>query len=204
MADKEEKDSKLSPETQILLDENFWLDATPQKVQELISKGADINAENKKGMTAAHFAALHSNLDVLKFLGENGADMNHGDIKAETPAHKVAKNENSNDILKELAKHNANFDQTNMYGESPRQMIQQNQSGAEPLLKEIEEIQQKKDGRENSDILKKESMNDRLFQGVKDGEDDSRNEENNPPNKENNFVNNKGIDPALLKSTKDY
>ena len=79
----EKEDKNLTPETRTLLDENFWVDATPQKVQELISKGADVNAENKKGMTAAHFAAIHGDVAIIKVLGENGADMNHGDIKAE-------------------------------------------------------------------------------------------------------------------------
>ena len=118
--------------------------------------------------------------------------MNHGDIKAETPAHKVAKNENSNDILKELARHNANFDQTNIYGESPRQMIKQNQQDAEPLLKEIEEIQQKKETDENP-----KGLNNTLAKGTKEGKDDPRNAENDSKNKG-------GVNPSIFNSQKEY
>lgn len=190
----EKEDKNLTPETRVLLDENFWIDATPQKVQELISKGVDINAENKKGMTAAHYAALHGDVAIIKVLGENGADMNHGDIKAETPAHKVAKNEQSNDILKEMAKYNADFNATNIYGESAREMIQKNQQDGPTLIKEIEEIQQKKE-KEPAE----HHPNDTLKAGSEAGKDDPRNELDNTPKKEN-----KTINPALLNSQKDY
>ena len=187
-----DKDEKLSSETRTLLDEEFWRDATPQKVQELISKGADVNAENSKGMTAAHYAVLHGDIGIIKVLGESGANMNHGDIKAETPAHKVAKNEQSNDVLKELAKFNTDFDQTNIYGESARDMIQKNQQDAEPLLKEIEDIQQKKGADE-----KKAGLNNTLEKGTQKGKDDPRNEEKTPSK-------NIKVNPALLNSSKEY
>ena len=190
----EKEDKNLTPETRTLLDEDFWRNATPQKVQELISKGADVNAENKKGMTAAHYAALHGDVAIIKVLGENGADMNHGDIKAETPAHKVAKNEQSNDVLKEMAKYNADFNATNIYGESAREMIQKNQQDAEPLLKEIDEIQQKKEK-----DPQEHRPNELLRKGAEAGKNDPRNELNNPPKKDNKVIN-----PALLNSQKDY
>lgn len=186
--------ANVSPETRILLDENFWRDATPQKVQELISKGADVNAENKNGMTAAHYAAIHGNIEVLKLLGQSGADMNHGDVKAETPAHKVAKDEQSNDILKELAKYNADFDQTNIYGESPKEMIQKNQQDAPTLLREIEEIQQKK-----GENPQKHHPNDLLKRGSKEGRDDPRNELNNTPQRDHRTINS-----VRLNSQKDH
>ena len=189
----EKEDKNLAPETRVLLDENFWIDATPQKVQELISKGADVNAENKKGMTAAHYAALHGDVAIIKVLGENGADMNHGDIKAETPAHKVAKNEQSNDVLKEMAKYNADFNATNIYGESAYEMIQKNQQDAPTLIKEIDEIQQKKE-KDPSE----HHPNDLLRQGAEAGKDDPRNELNHT-SKEST----KTINPVLLNTQKN-
>ena len=42
----------------------------------LISKGADVNAKNKKGWTALLFAASHNTSDVVKLLLDNGADIN--------------------------------------------------------------------------------------------------------------------------------
>ena len=42
----------------------------------LISKGADVNAKNKKGWTALLFAASQNTSDVVKLLLDNGADIN--------------------------------------------------------------------------------------------------------------------------------
>lgn len=42
----------------------------------LISRGADVNAKNKKGWTALLFAASHNTSDVVKLLLDNGADIN--------------------------------------------------------------------------------------------------------------------------------
>ena len=167
-----DKNSNMSPETLTLLDEKFWREATPQKVQELISQGADINAKDKNGLTAAHYAAMHGDISILKILGENGANMNIANNKAETPAHIVAKNEHSNDILKELAKYGSDFNQKNISGESPKDLIRKNQSNAETLLAEIDAIQQK-----NENKFKDETkVRDTLQQGSQEGENDPRNE----------------------------
>ena len=167
-----DKDSSMSPETLTLLDEEFWREATPQKVQELISRGADINAKNKNGLTAAHYAAMHGDISILKVLGENGADMNIANNKAETPAHIVAQNEHSNDLLKELAKYGSDFNQKNISGESPKDLIRKNQPDAENLLVEIDAIQQKK----GNELDEETEVRDTLQQGSQEGKDDPRNE----------------------------
>ena len=49
-----------------------WL----EKVQECIENSADVSAKNKKGKTALRFASQNGHLDIVKYLVENGADIN--------------------------------------------------------------------------------------------------------------------------------
>ena len=54
-------------------------------VKELIRAGADINAKNKDGNTALHFALKNGNIDVSRFLVKKGADYQAVNNKGETP-----------------------------------------------------------------------------------------------------------------------
>jgi ankyrin repeat protein len=52
----------------------------------LIERGLDINATNKVGATALHYAVRSANLRMVNFLVERGAKIGVRDAKGSTPA----------------------------------------------------------------------------------------------------------------------
>jgi ankyrin repeat protein len=56
-----------------------------ETIKLLMKAGADINAVDGQGRTAAHGAALWGMTDVIKFLHENGVDLNRKDSRGLTP-----------------------------------------------------------------------------------------------------------------------
>lgn len=61
-------------------------------VKELIRAGADVNAKNKNGDTALHFALVNGNTDVARFLIKKGADYNTANNKGKTPIEIAVEN----------------------------------------------------------------------------------------------------------------
>ncbi len=63
-------------------------------VEALISMGANVNTTNAIGSTPLHFAAISGNLDIVRLLLENGAEVNAktngGDLPGVTPIHAAA------------------------------------------------------------------------------------------------------------------
>ena len=53
---------------------------------------SDVDAKKKGDLTALHFAALKGHTEVVKFLFENGAEINAKDENNHTPFHFAAKN----------------------------------------------------------------------------------------------------------------
>lgn len=53
----------------------------------LIASGADVNAKDKYGCTALHFAASMNKCDVLRFLVASGADVEARDEDGHTALH---------------------------------------------------------------------------------------------------------------------
>ena len=56
-----------------------------ETIRLLKEAGADINAADAQGRTAAHGAALWGMTDVIKFLHENGVDLTRKDSRGLTP-----------------------------------------------------------------------------------------------------------------------
>jgi len=51
----------------------------------LLKRGAKVNAKNKSGWTALHFAAFKSDMDMVQLLAENGGDTTIRDNDGRTP-----------------------------------------------------------------------------------------------------------------------
>ena len=58
---------------------------TIETIQLLLAAGADVNAADTQGRTAAHGAALWGLTDVVRFLHENGAKLDVKDKRGFTP-----------------------------------------------------------------------------------------------------------------------
>jgi ankyrin repeat protein len=58
-----------------------WFEATKggnlERVQKLITEGADINALDRHGQTALMNATMHGNIEVVRVLLEHGAELNN-------------------------------------------------------------------------------------------------------------------------------
>lgn len=76
---------RLGGDAEFPFDKEFWKNATLEEVEELIRKGADVNAKNEEGRTALMYAAeFNKNPEVIKVLLTNGADVNAKDKDGET------------------------------------------------------------------------------------------------------------------------
>lgn len=62
---------------------------------QLISKGANVNHQNKNGHNATKYAGSKNHKDILKLLLEHGGDANARDHIGETSIHRVASMENA-------------------------------------------------------------------------------------------------------------
>jgi ankyrin repeat protein len=57
--------------------------------QDLISRGADVNAADGTGMTSLHWAAVEGNLELVRLLVEKGAKVDVRDREKKTPLEKA-------------------------------------------------------------------------------------------------------------------
>ncbi|CAK4845795.1 unnamed protein product [Aphanomyces euteiches] len=81
-------------------------------VMELLSRGADVNLQNKHGQTALHEAVNNRDFDVVKTLVDNGALVDIADSTGGTPLHEAAENGHA-DITTLLLEHKAQVDVLN-------------------------------------------------------------------------------------------
>ncbi|CAN0046151.1 unnamed protein product, partial [Ascophyllum nodosum] len=92
----------------------------------LVAAGTDINRRaSEDGMTALDWAAFLGNVDVLKMLVENGADVRGSGPRGDTPLHfavkckSVGASEASCEAITALLLHGAEVDAADNFGETP-------------------------------------------------------------------------------------
>jgi len=91
--------------------------ATAQNIVTLIKDGADVNYQNRAGLTALHFAVARNNFDVAKALLENGANPNIKDtMSGLTPIFYALNNQK---MLNLLLEHKADSNIQNNIGQTP-------------------------------------------------------------------------------------
>lgn len=93
-----------------------------------------LDAKNIGGATALHIAARNKNLELIKILITNGADVNISDNDGWTPLMRAASS-NSPEIVSELLTHNADANQQNFLDETA--IIQATNSGCTACLESI-------------------------------------------------------------------
>ena len=78
------------------MDDKVWFEAAvagdEQVIQRGLALGVDVNAIDATKSTALHYATKHSHLSLMRFLIENGADLNITNKRLSTPLHLTEKN----------------------------------------------------------------------------------------------------------------
>ncbi|MFN7038138.1 MAG: ankyrin repeat domain-containing protein [Alphaproteobacteria bacterium] len=84
-----------------------------------LEKGTDVNAVDRYGCTALHYAAMRNHKDVLELLLENNANVEiKGGINSETAIHIAAARGNLEGV-RMLLQYKASIESTNMYKQTP-------------------------------------------------------------------------------------
>jgi ankyrin repeat protein len=91
-----------------------------------ITKGADVNFQDRIGYSALHFAAQNGSFDLAKILIENGANVNIQDVHGNIPLWTAMFNSKLvvNNITKLLLKHHSDVELNNNYAKNCRFMYQ--------------------------------------------------------------------------------
>ncbi|WP_353276286.1 ankyrin repeat domain-containing protein [Wolbachia endosymbiont (group B) of Villa cingulata] len=143
-------------------------DSDFNKVKDLVSQGAILNAQNWNGWTPLHFAVSNNRLDMAKCLIDEGANINAKDKDGRTPLY-WASWINKLDIAKYLVGKGANIDTKDNNGRTPldeanshtmREVFMQAHLDKELLLT----IKSEKDLRTINDLIAKD-IDDRTHGG---------------------------------------
>jgi ankyrin repeat protein len=86
-------------------------------VQWLLCNGAGIDAQDKEGRNALHYAAKYGHLEIVQYLIENGADINSRDKRGDTALH-YASWQGNIEIVQHLVDKGANVNIQNTCGSS--------------------------------------------------------------------------------------
>eukprot|EP00795_Rhopilema_esculentum_P002480 gene2480-18142_t len=84
----------------------------------LFKAGANVNHEDRYGQTALHAAARDWNIDVAKYLLDNGALLDKGDKHGRTPLHLAAAVDH-HEMIRFLVLNGANIDEKSVEGQTP-------------------------------------------------------------------------------------
>jgi len=103
------------------------------KVQDLIERGADVEAKTNDGHTPLHWASRNNRIEIAKLLLDRGADVKAKDDWGKTPLHRASWN-NHIEIAELLLNRGANLEAKDNDGWTPLDLAQSD---------EMEELLQK-------------------------------------------------------------
>ena len=131
---------------QVLAKESFvdktpewWRQATPQMVEDMIKNGADINEKSELDESALmHAALITQNPDIIETLIKSGADIEAKDNAGYTALMKAAAYNSNSQVIESLIKSGTNLEVKNKYGLTALMnaaLINQNPDIIETLIK---------------------------------------------------------------------
>ena len=98
-----------------------------EKVKALREAGFDFRKKQPDNSTIWHLAIIKNNLDLLKKVGDFGADINAKDNQGNTVLHYAAMKSNNAETLKFLIAHGADIKSTTEFGETAYDLAQENE-----------------------------------------------------------------------------
>ena len=116
-------DPQLTQELIEELNKGDWDDIDMPKIQDLIKRGADVEAKNDDGETPLHMVAYRNSIETAKLLIEMGADVDAKDDYGETPLHWASYN-NRIEIAKLLIDKGADVEAKRNDGWTPLDLAQ--------------------------------------------------------------------------------
>lgn len=116
---------KINDISDILLDKKTIATMTPEKLKNLISKGANVNAKNKKGTTVLMLYSASSSFDNIKILLDNGADINAANSQGGT-ALMGACQKNTKEVITLLLQRGAHQDARTTNGKTALDFLKTN------------------------------------------------------------------------------
>jgi ankyrin repeat protein len=125
--------------TQELIEElnKGWSYVNMSKVQDLLERGADVNAKTNSGQTPLHWASSMNELEIAKLLIDRGADVKAKDDWGKTPLHRASWN-NHIEIAELLLNRGANLEAKDVYEQTPLDLAGSDEM--KTLLKKIPKI----------------------------------------------------------------
>jgi ankyrin repeat protein len=125
-------------------------------VHQLLASGSDSNKCNAQGRTAVMEAALWGNLEIIKLLISNGANINKQDDLVGFSALMFAVSAGHVDIAKYLIKNGAKLDLKNNFGRTVLEEAYLSNSSTVPLLKRYLEMNGSMAYKSNMDYQRQE------------------------------------------------
>ncbi|MFY9589468.1 ankyrin repeat domain-containing protein [Rickettsia endosymbiont of Halotydeus destructor] len=125
-----------------------------KEVEEILSKGVNINATDEVGKNALHYSVLNYldvYADIIKVLIKDGININHSDAPGNTPLYYAAHLRN-NIVVKLLIENGAKINITNTQGKKPIDIIQDRTEETAQILNIAELVDQFVEGKELNKI----------------------------------------------------
>jgi ankyrin repeat protein len=98
----------------------FW--GRPEKLAEILPRGADVNVRSENGYTPLMFASIYNNADAVKFLIESGADPNARNADGNTPLLMAARTYDAK-VIEALVEGGADPRAEDACGNSPLEIL---------------------------------------------------------------------------------